>query len=79
MTRMNRRDIFTAIHANDLPALRAAIKAGANGGQEDDGRTPLDRALSRPSSEEIIDLFRLYAPGQVVAAFCAGPGQAGGM
>jgi len=58
-----------------VAAARVLFEAGADPNTFDnDGYTPLDRAAElapdNPTREEIIDLFREYAPELVMEAFC---------
>jgi len=62
------------------PVIRFLLEKGADVNvRDDDGATPLDQVLSLPpddpAREEILDLFREYAPETVMEAYCApGPG-----
>ena len=59
---------------------RLLLEAGADPCARNQGQwTPLDylrqKPVTNPAREEILDLFRQYAPEQVVEAYCSpGPG-----
>jgi len=65
---------LACLHSHSTIA-RFLIEAGADvNARGESGRSPLDLALElptdNPAREEILDLFRQYAPEQVMEAYC---------
>ncbi len=69
------RDVRGQRRARRTETVRVLLSHGAEGGAKDnEGFTPLSYVLplppDHPAREELIDLFREYAPGAVMAAWC---------